>query len=497
MEAEESLLSCCLLDEGHSLAVCDDRGLTPGSFYDPANRTMYEVLCDMRNTGKPIDEVVFTEELERRKLLHPCGGIIRINAITNRIPTTAHLSYFIEQVKNLEGLRAIVDASVRAIEGCYSSQGDIASLAATVEQGVLAATRGIESKLPPMRDATEIFKKPHTLPPEVIKGVLHRTCKLLISGQSKARKTWTLINLAVAVATGSEWLGMQCTKGKVCYINFEIHEGFFDSRLKQVASAMGVSLEPGMLSVWNLRSECDDIAKLRPAILARLIGQEYSLIIVDPVYKVLGDRDENNAGDMTALLNEFQKIFIKTGAAGAFGAHFAKGSAAGKSAIDRAAGSGVLARDPDAVMTMTEHEEDDCLTIDMVLRNAPPKPSFSVRWEAPLFHVDESLDPKALKGLDKEKEKPTPERHNSRRSNYGMPEIASYFPGSADEPSGLQEVQRAARDGTMITQNAFLKMRGDLIEAGWIVQLDDSRWGRTKLGDQFVFDWKNRQQLST
>ena len=60
------------------------------------------------------------------------------------------------------------------------------------------------------------------------------------------------------------------------------------------------------------------------------------------------------------------------GAAVAFGAHFAKGNAAGKEHLDRVSGSGVWARDPDAIITATRHEEDDAFAVEMTLRNFAP-----------------------------------------------------------------------------------------------------------------------------
>ena len=44
------------------------------------------------------------------------------------------------------------------------------------------------------------------LPPELIEGVIRKGGKLLIAGASKAGKSYLLIELAVAVATGGWWL---------------------------------------------------------------------------------------------------------------------------------------------------------------------------------------------------------------------------------------------------------------------------------------------------
>ena len=68
-----------------------------------------------------------------------------------------------------------------------------------------------------------------------------------------------------------------------------------------------------------------------------------------------------------------------------------------KNSIDRAAGAGALARWPDVVMTLTEHEEPDCMTVEFSLRNFAPVPPFVVRWNQPVWQLDASLSPAKLK----------------------------------------------------------------------------------------------------
>ena len=107
--------------------------------------------------------------------------------------------------------------------------------------------------------------------------------------------------------------------------------------------------------------------------------------------------DENAAKDIGEAMNELERLAVKTGAAVAFGAHFAKGNASAKDSIDRISGSGVFARDPDSILTLTRHEETGCFTLDTTLRNHPPIESFVVRWEFPLMQREPDLDPTALK----------------------------------------------------------------------------------------------------
>ena len=69
--------------------------------------------------------------------------------------------------------------------------------------GDSADAKAAESDLPPMEDAAELISKPIDLPPDVIEGVLHRGAKMVLGGGSKTFKTWTLVDLAISVATGN------------------------------------------------------------------------------------------------------------------------------------------------------------------------------------------------------------------------------------------------------------------------------------------------------
>lgn len=439
----------------------------------------------MRNAGQPLEEVVLAEELRRREMLDAVGGLVRLNQITNRAPTTAHRGYFLDVVRNTQGLREIIGAATSAIEGCYGSQGDVAELAANVEQRMLAATSGVEAKLPPVVDMADLFKKPPAKPEEIVAGMLHRRSIMNMGGQSKTRKSWVLAYLAFCVATGTPWFGIPTRKGKVLVLNFEIDAGFYTDRCQEVAKALGVAVPRGSIACWNLRGYAASIDKLRPAIMARLQTGKYDMVIVDPLYMIIGDRDESKASDMTDLLNQFSQMACKGNTAIVFAAHFAKGNAATKNSLDRASGSGVLSRYPDVVATLTEHEEEDCVTFECTVRNAKPIPKFALRWEFPLFVRDDDLDPDALKQPGGKRAEESAERHNGRRMLHDPKEIVTYFPKGVDNAAGMSEVARLASEGTGISKNQFAAMRMELRERGWITQDQEGRWFRTSVGEEF------------
>jgi RecA-family ATPase len=192
-------------------------------------------------------------------------------------------------------------------------------------------------------------------PDENIIGLLHKGSKMVIGGPSKAKKTWLLMDLAQSISTGTKWLDVFETKqGRVLYVNLEIHKPFVKKRMLAIKKAKGIDKTNGNLDMLNLRGHAAPAEELIPKIMRKATRGNYSAIIIDPTYKVLGDRDENNAGDITNLLNEFEKLAAKLNVSVIFVAHFAKGNSNKKEVIDRISGSGVFARDPDTIMMMTE-----------------------------------------------------------------------------------------------------------------------------------------------
>jgi hypothetical protein len=235
------------------------------------------------------------------------------------------------------------------------------------------------------------------LPRELVRHILHQGEKMVIGGTSKARKSMTLIDLAISIVTGSDWWGFRTFKSKVCYINFEIQDAFFWFRVNEICSARRIKTDPNMFYALNLRGFAEQIDHLRGKLLSILKPMHFGFICIDPIYKALGGRDENKAGDVAAMLNEIERLAVETKAAIAFGAHYSKGNQAAKESIDRIGGSGVFARDPDSILTMTAHEELECLSVEPTLRNFPPIAPFVVRWEWPVFVRDENLNPDELR----------------------------------------------------------------------------------------------------
>ncbi len=216
----------------------------------------------------------------------------------------------------------------------------------------------LKDELPNPEPLSGVWDNLPELADELIAGVLRTGHKLLLTGPSKAGKSFSLIQLCIAVAEGREWMGLQCKRGPVLYLNLELDARSCWHRFKDVYTELG--WKPDNLpniDVWNLRGHSVPLDRLVPKLLRRAHRKGYIAVIIDPIYKVQTG-DENSAEDMATFCNQFDKIAAALSAAVIYCHHHSKGSQGQKRAIDRAAGSGVFGRDPDAVLDFIELEID-------------------------------------------------------------------------------------------------------------------------------------------
>lgn len=164
IEAEEYLLSCCLLDGNDTIARCMETKLQGPAFYSPANRLIYEKLCEIYQKNPPVDVAVLAEELKTSKQLETIGGYAYLTQISSRIPTTAQAQYFIDKVRELHLLRELIKVATGAVENCFNYEGDLEQFIDKVEQDIFAVTQDRISDAAkqikePMHDAMKIINK--------------------------------------------------------------------------------------------------------------------------------------------------------------------------------------------------------------------------------------------------------------------------------------------------------------------------------------------------
>jgi replicative DNA helicase len=164
LEAEEYLLSCCLLDGAEVVSRCLEARIAPQAFYDSKHGIIYERLLDLYNRQVPIDISVVAEELKTSRQLDQIGGYAFLAQVSSRIPTTAQAGYFIEKVREQALLREIIRSATGAVEDCYGFSGGIDEFVDQIETKIFAVTQNRVSESAkqmrePTREAMNVITK--------------------------------------------------------------------------------------------------------------------------------------------------------------------------------------------------------------------------------------------------------------------------------------------------------------------------------------------------
>jgi len=242
VEAEEYLLSCCLLDGADVVARCLDAKIAPGSFYMTPNGILFEKIVGLHERKQPIDIAVVAEELKASHELDQVGGYAFLSRITGLIPTTAQVGYFIERVREQALLREIIRSATNAVEDCYNHSGDVAGLIEQISKKMVALGQSAGSVADGEIRGAMSFQLPPENDPNALLGsnryIGRGDSAVIVSsagmGKSTAQTQW-----AVHCALGLPFMGI-ATKGelKSLIVQAEDSDGDVGEQIFSCAEAM-------------------------------------------------------------------------------------------------------------------------------------------------------------------------------------------------------------------------------------------------------------------
>ena len=170
----------------------------------------------------------------------------------------------------------------------------------------------------PQPSLMSVWEKLPLYEPPLVKNVLRRHQKLLISGASKSGKTSLAIQLAIAVAEGTYWLENECDKGGVLFVNFGLSTYMMFSRVHEIYSSLNI--EPSnvkQIDVINYKGNAlaDNYIHFMDSIQNIANGNKYRLIIIDSIDYVQGFSDFEASRHIYRLLDN---LMIQTNTCIAF-----------------------------------------------------------------------------------------------------------------------------------------------------------------------------------
>lgn len=318
-------------------------------------------------------------------------------------------------------------------------------------QGQDGTPQGIE-----ILSAAALVKRYPTLRPPLLPGLLRRGETANIVGAPKMSKSWNVLHLAIAFATGSEWLGYRAVQSQVLVIDNELHRETLSYRLSKVCKALGQNVADlrGKLDFMPLRGRLSDIYK----IVERLIKLEergrYDVIVLDALYRALpAGCDENSNADIAKIYNAIDGLSAELDCAVIIIHHSSKGTQTRKTVTDVGSGAGSMSRAADTHIILRSHETAGVLVMEAACRSwAPVKPR-CLKLDFPLWIPADEHDPGKLQ--------------TARTSTAGATEVqvkafVERFVATVSRPKAQIEIDAHKAGHSQKTTRELLKLAEDL-----------------------------------
>ncbi|MCL5094227.1 MAG: replicative DNA helicase [Patescibacteria group bacterium] len=276
LEAEESVLGSILLDKDAIIKVADI--LTPADFYKKANEIIYSVMLYLFEKHEPIDVLTVSNRLESLGELEKVGGASYLAALSNTVPSAAHVVKYANIVAEKATLSRLIKASTEIESIAYQGSDDIPLLLDQAEQIIFQVSKThIKDNLVPLKSIiTDNFEKLDELHAnkDKLRGLstgfkdmdnilagLQNSDLIIIAGRPAMGKSSLALNIAQHAATKE---GMP-----IALFSLEMSKEQLGDRL--------LSAEAGIDS-WKLRTgnlSEDDFVKL---------GEAMSALAEAPIY---------------------------------------------------------------------------------------------------------------------------------------------------------------------------------------------------------------------
>lgn len=211
-----------------------------------------------------------------------------------------------------------------------STKTNIMDAASTSQPGSALAPKA--EKLPLSVAFADELPDTFTAPDELVQGLLTVGGGSVLYGDSNSGKTFFAIDLAAAVARGSEWMGRRTEQGLVVYLAAESPDSV-RSRLQAYQKHHAVRI-PNFAVVQNSINLFADDADTKAIIKAVKMleaqrNQKVRLIIGDTLARLSAGANENAGQDMGLVIERFDRIRSECGAHFMLIHHSGKNAAAG------------------------------------------------------------------------------------------------------------------------------------------------------------------------
>jgi len=378
---ERALIGCLIVYPTETQTEIEGLGLTVTSFTDPECRKLFDAATRLTVAGNPIDPATLQTESG--------VDVVIVDRFISAGCPHGHQAYHAQRVK----MEHVKREAVRTIEG---TNGNAAELRFALKQ-IDALIPTIETESHAVNACDLLGTRPPA-PEYILEGVFEKMARVLLVGSSKTKKSFASAQLAVCVASGKDFCGVEIKRPhRVLLVNLENSKDWQHRRILNMCQALQIDAGAlgDRLAILNGRGKGVTLEQIE----REAVKHGAELIILDPLYKLDGGADECDQSERKRLIAELEAIGERTGAALVYVHHDGKGQAGDRDIRDRGAGSSIINRDVDATLALTrwgnqKDEDAENLTVLSVLaRNSPPRPDLTLAFDNGAFFHDPDREP--------------------------------------------------------------------------------------------------------
>ncbi len=124
--AEQSVLGCILSGERQLAEVV--AMLVPEDFYRPDHRLIYQAICDLYLSSRPVDIVTVADQLQDAGNLEKAGGLSYVGTLPDAAPVLSNAVHYADIVRQKAILRRLIQAMDEVAGLCYATEESAGTL---------------------------------------------------------------------------------------------------------------------------------------------------------------------------------------------------------------------------------------------------------------------------------------------------------------------------------------------------------------------------------
>jgi len=403
VEAEREVLAAVFVG-GSAVLEQVVKACTPELFWVERHRHLFGALVDLHERQVPVDPVTVAQALKDRGDYERVGGARGLGELLDRAGTVGHLEHYLGTLRDKAALRRMLDHARRVETAVLQDVPDVGELVGSLTAEWEVIRGRVAPPTPPIAFSTlgeiQVRDQCSWLEDAPPKATSLLTCGYkpylrdgrvgLLVAPGGNGKSFALMQLAIAVATGQPWLGTYQVerKGKVLLACGEEDVDEVRRRLHSVTRDLGEyeryelarNLVP--LGLAGTRTSFlerkDGVTAVTPwytQFSGALQAHDWRAIILDPLSRWGGPEVETDANAATELVTLLETLTKAPGNPAVIAAHHERKSNGSLSDASSVRGSSALVDGPRWVANLRRRRKGDLLEIAVTKANntvAPP-----------------------------------------------------------------------------------------------------------------------------